>query len=186
MSYKWARYLFLVALVAGWHFYTTPCPRGSNLQPFPTPKKRETAGKSKALKGPSCLRASQELVRCQPGKGGTPNNIFQLGWNHQLGNCAIYFYTGCDGYYSLWLRLVVLLMLQKSGYITPVEVGSWNPMFYRVWNTSKRWLGMGFLNHQQYWRNGGQRCDARWQWHLFCRNGGHLHQKRLVLYFLTQ
>ena len=31
-------------------------------------------------------------------------------------------------------------------------VGSCNLIFYRVSKTSKRWLGMGFLNHQQYHR----------------------------------
>ena len=35
---------------------------------------------------------------------------------------------------------------------SPIEVGSWNPIIYKVLHiyTSKRWLGMGFLNHQQY------------------------------------
>ena len=33
---------------------------------------------------------------------------------------------------------------------SPVEVGSWNPIIYKVLETSQRWLGMGFLNHQQY------------------------------------
>ena len=83
----------------------------------------------------------------QPGRGGTPNNIVQLGWNHQLGNCAIYFYTGCDGYYSLWLRLVVLLMLQKSGYITPVEVGRLTHVLQGLeYIHPKRWLFGDFKN----------------------------------------
>ena len=29
------------------------------------------------------------------------------------------------------------------------------PIIYKVSKTSKRWLGMGFLNHQQYfWKSG--------------------------------
>ena len=31
-----------------------------------------------------------------------------------------------------------------------VEVGSRNPIIYKVLAPSKRWLGMGFPNHQQY------------------------------------
>ena len=30
------------------------------------------------------------------------------------------------------------------------EVGSWNPIIYRVLYLNPRWLGMGFLNHQQF------------------------------------
>ena len=33
---------------------------------------------------------------------------------------------------------------------SPVEVGSWNPIFYDGFGIHPRWLGMGFLNHQQY------------------------------------
>ena len=29
-------------------------------------------------------------------------------------------------------------------------VGSWNPIIYKVLAPSKRWLGIGFLNHQKY------------------------------------
>ena len=32
---------------------------------------------------------------------------------------------------------------------SPVEVGSENPIIYKVWMHYPRWLGMGFLNHQQ-------------------------------------
>ena len=41
--------------------------------------------------------------------------------------------------------------VQKFGGWKLVEVGSWQfiPFFNRVFYTSKRWLGMGFLNHQQ-------------------------------------
>ena len=30
---------------------------------------------------------------------------------------------------------------------SPVEVGSWNPMIYKVVTPSKRWLALGFLKH---------------------------------------
>lgn len=66
MSYKWARYLFLIALVA-LGIFTQLLPQG-----VPTsPKRRETAGKSKALNGPSCLRASQ-IGTLQPGERNAP------------------------------------------------------------------------------------------------------------------
>ena len=34
--------------------------------------------------------------------------------------------------------------------VSPVEVGSWNPIIYYGLLHHPRWLGMGFLNHQQY------------------------------------
>ena len=57
--------------------------------------------------------------------------------------------------YSLYLKETeILLMAQKSYKLTSWgEVGSWNPIIYRVLAPSKRWLALGFLNHQQYWHH---------------------------------
>ena len=32
--------------------------------------------------------------------------------------------------------------------VEPVEVGSGDPVIYRGFSSSKRWLALGFLNHQ--------------------------------------
>lgn len=56
-----------------WAFLHNSLPKGFQPPAIPNPDaRRETAGKSKALKGPSCLRASQELVRLQPGERNAP------------------------------------------------------------------------------------------------------------------
>ena len=46
------------------------------------------------------------------------------------------------------LGCIILLIDQKSGK-NPVEVGSRNPIIYKVLAPSKQWLALGFLNHQR-------------------------------------
>ena len=41
-------------------------------------------------------------------------------------------------------------MVQKFGKLTSWGNGSWKPKIYQVLAPSFRWLGMGFLKHQQY------------------------------------
>ena len=49
-------------------------------------------------------------------------------------------------------------MVQKSS--SPVEEKVVFPTIYKVLAPSKRWLGMGFLNHQQYvWRTTNDHCE---------------------------
>ena len=53
-------------------------------------------------------------------------------------------------------RIAVLIIRQVPGHTvwwseiqrSPVDVGSWNPMIYRVWDTSNRWLfGSSWINN---------------------------------------
>ena len=50
----------------------------------------------------------------------------------------------------VWCQIEWCWWWKKSGETAPVEVGSWNPIIYRVWSTSQVVIA-GFLNHQQYW-----------------------------------
>ena len=61
----------------------------------------------------------------------------------------------------------ILLMLQKSIRRSPVEVGSLSHFLPGFWAPSKRWLGMGFLNHQQHvwWEVSEWTCWI-YVWHL--------------------
>ena len=43
---------------------------------------------------------------------------------------------------------VVILLMEESG-DHQLRLVSY-PIVYKVWDTSKRWLSTGFLNHQQY------------------------------------
>ncbi len=56
---------------------------------------------------------------------------------------------------DLWSDLLGLFMTSYCWWFrnpvnSPVKVGSEYTMIYKVLAPSKRWLGMGFLNHQQY------------------------------------
>ena len=67
---------------------------------------------------------------------------------------------------------LMLLMATRNSENSPVEVkvGSWNlPLFPRVWDTSKRWLGMGFLKHQQCLINPSQ-VERDFSWWFYRRH----------------
>ena len=88
----------------------------------------------------------KSLFDHHPGPG--PHSLFQV---HPLGiqdtfcqPAAIWLWTTRAP--LTWHRKVILLMAEIRR--SPVEVGSWS--HYLRYFIHPRWLGMGFLNHQQY------------------------------------